>query len=137
IATITSGPATAAVTYGNRFPAKRRGHRVMAFFPWTVLPVADGYMEFITMQDRQWDAFIEEIGSPEWAADPRFQNKFSMPEHAEELEEKMLAAVGSRTRADLWEIWRRRGISFQPVHRIDEIVESPQMRERAYFAELP
>jgi crotonobetainyl-CoA:carnitine CoA-transferase CaiB-like acyl-CoA transferase len=135
LASVTSGPALAAVTYGARAAPQRSGHRVNAFFPWTVLPVADGYMEFITMQDRQWNAFIEEIGSPDWARDERFQNKLTMPEHAEEIERLMLAEVGNRTRADLWQAWRRRGISFQPVHGIDEIVNSDQMRERDYFVE--
>jgi crotonobetainyl-CoA:carnitine CoA-transferase CaiB-like acyl-CoA transferase len=137
LASVTSGIAVAAATYGTRRLPGRSGHRVNAFFPWTVLPVADGFMEFITMQDRQWDAFVEEIGSPEWAADPRFQNKLTMPEYAEELEAHIVEAVGQRTRADLWEACRRRGISFQPVHRIDEIVESPQLREREYFADVP
>jgi crotonobetainyl-CoA:carnitine CoA-transferase CaiB-like acyl-CoA transferase len=137
LATVTSGLVAAAVTYGTRNAPQRSGHRVNAFFPWTVLPVADGYMEFITMQDRQWDAFLEEIGSPEWAADPRFQDKYAMTAHAEELEQNILAAVGDRTRADLWQTWRRRGISFQPVHRVDEIVESAQMQERGYFVAVP
>lgn len=137
LAAVTSGIAVAAATYGTRRLPGRSGHRVNAFFPWTVLPVADGYMEFITMQDRQWDAFVEEIGSPAWAADPRFQNKLTMTEHAEELEANIVAAVGQRTRQDLWDACRRRGISFQPVHRIDEIVDSPQMRAREYFVEVP
>ena len=135
LASITSGQAVASVAYGLRAPANRSGHRVMAFFPWTVLPVADGYMEFITMQDRHWQSFIEEIGSPDWAKDERFQNKLTMPQHAEELESLMLAAIGHRTRADLWAAWRRRGISFQPVHRIDELVKSEHLKLRGYFVE--
>lgn len=137
LGTVTSGLSLAATLYGIRPPAKRSGHRATAFFPWTVLPVADGYMEFITMQDRQWDAFIDEIGAPEWAKDPRFQDKFAMVQHADEVEALLLQEVGHRTRADLWEATRRRRISFQPVHRIDEVVESDHMQARDYFVEIP
>ncbi len=133
---VTSGTLLVAAIFGGRTPPGRSGHRYPVFFPWTVLPVADGYMEFVTMQDRQWQAFIEEIGSPDWASKPRFQNRITMTQYADELEKLLLAAVGQRTRADLWEACRRRRISFQPVHRIDELIESEHLRQRGFFVEI-
>ncbi len=133
---VTSGTLLVAAIFGGRTPPGRSGHRYPAFYPWTVLPVADGYMEFITMQDRQWQAFIEEIGSPDWASDPRFQNRITMTQYADELEGLLLAAVGKRTRADLWEACRRRRISFQPVHRIDELLRSEHLRQRGFFVAI-
>ena len=115
---------------------KRAGHRVTSFYPWTVLPVADGYMEFITMQDRQWDSFMEAIGSPAWATDPRFQGRDGRTENAEEIEALLVPHVRDLTRAELWKISREGRISFQPVHRIDELVEADHMQERAYFQEI-
>lgn len=133
---ITSGTLLVAAIFGGRTPPGRSGHRYPAFFPWTVLPVADGFMEFITMQDRQWQAFVEEIGSPAWASDPRFQNRITMTQYADELEQRLLAAVGHRTRADLWQACRRRRISFQPVHRIDELLHAEHLRRRGFFVEI-
>ncbi|HEY7294321.1 MAG TPA: CoA transferase, partial [Dehalococcoidia bacterium] len=134
---VTSGTVVTGTIFGARAVPGRSGNRYPAFYPWTVLPVADGFMEFVTMQDRQWEAFIEEIGSPEWARDPRFQNRFTMTQYADELEALLLAAVGQRTRADLWEACRRRRIAFQPVHRIDELMQSDHLRHRRFFVELP
>ncbi|HZQ39116.1 MAG TPA: CoA transferase, partial [Dehalococcoidia bacterium] len=133
---VTSGTLLVAAIFGGRTPPGRSGHRYPAFFPWTVLPVADGYMEFITMQDRQWQAFVEAIGSPAWASDPRFQNRITMTQYADELEGLLLAAVGHRSRADLWQACRQRRISFQPVHRIDELMHTEHLRQRGYFMEI-
>ncbi len=103
---VTSGPVLGMVMSGTAQVAERAGHRVPVLYPWTVLPVADGYMEFITLQDRQWRRFLEEIGSPEWGDDPRFQNMLERVAFADELDALMLEAVGQRTRADLWRACR-------------------------------
>ncbi|HLZ68846.1 MAG TPA: CoA transferase [Dehalococcoidia bacterium] len=134
---VTSGTLLVAAIFGGRTPPSRSGHRYPAFFPWTVLPVADGFMEFVTMQDRQWQAFVDEIGSPAWASDPRFQNRVTMTQYADELDGLLLAAVGRRTRADLWEACRRRRISFQPVHRTDELLRADHLRQRGFFVPIP
>lgn len=97
LASVTSGPVLSMLLYGGRGAAGRTGHRVMSFFPWTVLPVADGYVEFITMQERHWRAFIGYLGNPEWAEDPRFQDIFSRAQHAEEIEAHMVEALRTRT----------------------------------------
>ena len=133
LASVTSGPAVAAAVYGQRRPMTRTGHRVEAFQPWTVLPVADGYMEFITMQERHWRSFVEYLGSPAWAEDPRFADMLLRAQHVDALEPHLRAAVAPMTRAELWEACRERGISFQPVQRIDELVHADHLRERGYF----
>ncbi|MDA1002403.1 MAG: CoA transferase [Chloroflexi bacterium] len=135
LAATTSGQSLAIAVSGLRAPASRSGHRVTAYYPWTVLPVADGYVEFITMQDRHWRSFLEEIGNPEWGADPRFQDMWERVQYADELDALILRAVGNRTRADLWEAFRKRRISFQPVQRIDDLVESGHLKERGFFVE--
>jgi crotonobetainyl-CoA:carnitine CoA-transferase CaiB-like acyl-CoA transferase len=132
----TSGMILPMVLQGGAMMAQRSGHRVTLYYPWTVLPVADGYMEFITMQDRHWRSFIEEIGSPEWADDPRFADMWERAQFADELDELVLAGVRHRTKADLWQKFRERKISFQPVQTIDELVEAPHMQERGYFIEV-
>ena len=133
LASVTSGPALAATIFGGREASGRSGNRVSAFFPWCVLPVADGYMEFITMQERHWRHFIEYIGSPHWASDPRFADMYSRVPYAPEIEAHMVAAIGHRTRAELWADCRRLGVSFQPVHRVDDIMASEQLADRGYF----
>ncbi|HEY3908698.1 MAG TPA: CoA transferase [Stellaceae bacterium] len=41
----------------------------------TILPASDGYVAISPREERQWAAWLEVIGSPEWGRDPRFANK--------------------------------------------------------------
>jgi crotonobetainyl-CoA:carnitine CoA-transferase CaiB-like acyl-CoA transferase len=41
----------------------------------TILPARDGYAAISPREDRQWAAWLEVMGSPDWAADPRFARK--------------------------------------------------------------
>ena len=41
----------------------------------TILPARDGYVAISPREDRQWAAWLEVMGSPDWAADPRFATK--------------------------------------------------------------
>jgi len=41
----------------------------------TILPASDGYAAISPREDRQWASWLEVMGSPEWATDPRFARK--------------------------------------------------------------
>jgi crotonobetainyl-CoA:carnitine CoA-transferase CaiB-like acyl-CoA transferase len=41
----------------------------------TILPASDGYAAISPREDRQWAAWLEVMGSPGWATDPRFVRK--------------------------------------------------------------
>src|SRR6516165_11832202 len=41
----------------------------------TILPASDGYAAISPREDRQWAAWLEVMGSPEWGADRRFARK--------------------------------------------------------------
>jgi crotonobetainyl-CoA:carnitine CoA-transferase CaiB-like acyl-CoA transferase len=41
----------------------------------TILAARDGYAAISPREDRQWAAWLEVMGSPDWAADPRFATK--------------------------------------------------------------
>jgi crotonobetainyl-CoA:carnitine CoA-transferase CaiB-like acyl-CoA transferase len=41
----------------------------------TILPARDGYAAISPREDRQWAAWLEVMGSPDWAADARFARK--------------------------------------------------------------
>lgn len=135
-AAATSGQVIAAVVYGTRSIPKRGGNRVNTYYPYTLLPVADGYMEFIATQDRQWQAFLQAIGTPEWSQDDRFDDRFTMVQYGDELDQLIVQSIGHLTRYELWELCREHRVPFQPVHRIDEVIHSDHMAERGYFVNI-
>jgi crotonobetainyl-CoA:carnitine CoA-transferase CaiB-like acyl-CoA transferase len=46
-------------------------HRVERSFRYGgVIPCADGYVELLTLEQRQWHGLVELLGKPDWALDP-------------------------------------------------------------------
>lgn len=113
----------------------RAGVRMNAFYPWQVTPVKDGYFEVITMVDEQWHRFLDLLGDPEWRNDERLQNRWLAFQHAEELDALWHPWMRERTKAELWEQFRKNRITFQPVHTIGEVAESEHLRARGFWAE--
>jgi len=70
---ISSQDATLAV---GAFAIQRLGdgsveHRVERSFRYGgVIPCANGYVELLTLEQRQWDGLVKLLGEPEWALDP-------------------------------------------------------------------
>jgi crotonobetainyl-CoA:carnitine CoA-transferase CaiB-like acyl-CoA transferase len=112
----------------------RSGDRQRSFYPWQVVPVADGYFSAITKVDDQWRRFVDLIGNPDLAADPRLQNRWLASQWSEALDEYWYPWMAERTRDELTEIFRRERIAFQPVNRIDEVAESEHLRGRDFWA---
>ncbi len=115
---------------------QRAGNHMNQFYPWQVMPCADGYFEIITMVDGQWASFMEAMGNPPWKDDERLQNRWAASEWAEELDALWGGWLLERTKAELWQIFRQRHISFQPVHTVAEVVESDQLRARQHWVEV-
>jgi crotonobetainyl-CoA:carnitine CoA-transferase CaiB-like acyl-CoA transferase len=134
--TMIGGAGILAAVFGARSQPKRAGHRVTAYYPWTVLPCKDGFVEIITMRDRHWDSFLEAMGARSRARTPRFQDKFAMVKDADEVDANIISWLMQHERSELWQIFRNRRISFQPVLTLDEVIDSDHMRERGYFQEV-
>ena len=64
-----------AFVYQGRIATRDGNHR-NSFYPWQVVPAKDGYIEVITMVDRQWERFIELMNSPDWANDDRLKDRW-------------------------------------------------------------
>ena len=118
------------------FVPVRSGPRLkMIAYPWTVLPCKDGFFTLITIQERHWQRFIDLMGSPEWAKEPRYQNRDSMGKlYPEEVDERIRPYLMSKTKAKLWKLCRDNMIPFQAVQTMDDVAQSPQLEARDYWA---
>jgi crotonobetainyl-CoA:carnitine CoA-transferase CaiB-like acyl-CoA transferase len=43
-------------------------------YPASIFPCKDGHVVLMCRSQKEWDIFIEGMGSPEWAQDPRFRD---------------------------------------------------------------
>ena len=116
---------------------KREGHRVLIQYPFTVLPCKDGYVAMMVAQDRHWQRFVEGMGNPEWASQPRFQDRFAMgTEYPDETDAMLAPFLMSITKREFWDLCRERNLPWQPVYTIEEVMESEQLEYRGYWRKI-
>jgi crotonobetainyl-CoA:carnitine CoA-transferase CaiB-like acyl-CoA transferase len=113
----------------------RAGTHMEAFYPWQVVPSADGYFEVITMVDDQWHRFVELMGQSDapWAADERLEERWTAWQWAEEIDPHWYPWMRERTTAELTELFRENGLPFQPVNALDVVADSDHLRERDFW----
>lgn len=102
-----------------------------------ILPCADGYVTIDTPQRRQWQRFLEMLGNPEWALDPRFARPLEMTgEYADEVEAHLAPWLMARTKQQIFEECRANRVPAAPVNSIAEVVAHEQLDFRDYFVRL-
>ena len=120
---------------------RRGGHRTMGVYPYTVLPVQDGYLSMIAGRGRQWKRFLELVGDgdvPEWySTDERFADRLQISRyHADEMDGRLAPFLESHTKQELFTESQARGIPFAPVYDAAEVVADEHLQERGYFVEI-
>ena len=127
----------------NAAPLRQRSGRRFAGGVWGLFATADGEFDAITLLDRQWRAFLDAVGSPEWGDDPRFASVQGgvlttvPPEDQHELIAHLEATFREYTTAELWERVRKARVSFHPVHTVPAVAESDQAQARGFFVDAP
>ncbi len=137
-----SGITFALVLYFGAPPMVRAGRR-FGSMPWGVMETRDGDFDAITLIPRQWEDFIKLMGSPEWADEPAMRTLDTMelmtlqPEQVQARFDYIEDWFKQRTRAEIWEQTKEARISFQPVHRVGEVVDSDQITGRGFIVPAP
>jgi crotonobetainyl-CoA:carnitine CoA-transferase CaiB-like acyl-CoA transferase len=134
-ATIQNGMGVIEFIHGGRaFARIGRGVRGGPY-PNAILPCKDGYVRAICIQRREWDQFLEVLGNPEWANDPRFQDRIKMNElYADELDGHLIEWMADKTKEEIFVLCQNAGVPFGPVNTIQEIVEDPAFE--SWFMEI-
>jgi crotonobetainyl-CoA:carnitine CoA-transferase CaiB-like acyl-CoA transferase len=117
---------------------RRVGDRGRAF-PAGILPAADGSVVFSLIMARDWwDDFSNMVGAPE-LKDPRFYDRETRGNHADEIEAYTLPWLVEHTKADVARIAQGYRLPAGIVATGPDLLSSPQLEFRGYFwdAELP
>jgi crotonobetainyl-CoA:carnitine CoA-transferase CaiB-like acyl-CoA transferase len=117
---------------------QRAGHRRPDPYPSTILPCRDGYFVLSAKEGRQWKSFLEIMGNPDWARDPRFQNRRTMGEqYADEVDARVTSWLVRHTKQELFDRCREKKVPFAPVQTVGDLVRDAHMAERGFFARFP
>ncbi len=98
-----------------------------------ILPARDGYAAISPREDRQWAAWLKVMGSPEWAAEPRFATKPDRVANFDALH--ALMSEWSRQHDKQWIADRAQEahVPSFPLREPEEQLVSPQLAHRRFY----
>ena len=99
-----------------------------------VLPAADGYVELLTLEPRQWEGLARLLGEPEWASADKFRDPAT---HGPAINENLRQWTAEHTREWLYREGQAQGVPIAPyLLSPGEVFDSPQQRERDFFVQV-
>jgi benzylsuccinate CoA-transferase BbsF subunit len=118
--------------------AKRQGNRLDYAAPHGVFPCKgdDRWIAIAVFNDKDWLAFCNAIGNPEWAKDTEFSTLSQRKEHEDRLEALVAEWTFSYTAEEAEKILQSAGVAANMVARPSDVYEDPQLKYRNYFVRL-
>lgn len=107
-------------------------------YPASIFPCKDGHVVLMCRSQKEWDVFIEGMGNPEWAADPKFRDPRVVARlYADEADTHLMPWILDRTQQELLDFGTRLGLPIAPVRSMREAIDEPQLAHRGYLENLP
>lgn len=104
-----------------------------------VLQCLDGYVELLTLEDRQWQGLVTLMGEPGWAADPALADPLARSAQGKEINERIRAWAAQHPVAELVARAQELGVPMGRYNTPAEILAGPHENARGIFApvEMP
>ncbi len=98
-----------------------------------ILPARDGFVAISPREERQWTAWLEAMGSPDWGNDPRFSTKPGRVANWDALH--ALMSEWSRQHDKQWiaDTAQTAHVPSFPLREPAEQLASPQLRHRDFY----
>lgn len=121
-------------------PLRRQGLRAPGSsgrYPHTLLPCRDGYISTICRSAVDWDRFLEMMGRPAWADQPRYQDFYRMgTEYPDEVDALIVPWLMKHTKRELGDLAAKFKVPLAPVHTVDEVLADEQLSYRRFFRDV-
>ncbi len=112
-------------------------HRVERSFKYGgVIPCADGYVELLTLEQRQWDGLVKLLGEPEWALDPALEDSLERSRRGPEINRHIREWASVRKVDDIVSEGQKLSVPLARYKTPAEILRDPQERHRSLFQPL-
>jgi crotonobetainyl-CoA:carnitine CoA-transferase CaiB-like acyl-CoA transferase len=132
LATMAIGELTSAGLHGRSRSRKRVSDGNGATV--CILPASDGYTAISPREDRQWEAWLRVMGSPEWGHDPRFVTKPDRVANWDELYTLMSAWSRQHNKQWIADAAQAARVPSFPLRDLAEHLSSPQMAHRGFYS---
>lgn len=102
----------------------------------TPMKCQDGYTMISVLSDREWGDLLEFMGNPSWAKDERFNTWLERHIYGDEINPRVGEWLRQYRKEELFHQLQAEAIAAAPVNTAEEVVKSPQMEHRGFFAEI-
>ena len=127
-----NGSDAVSIRTGNRLPhdggAPHGAYRCQGKDRWVAISV---------FTDAEWGAFVEALGNPDWAADPRFASGDLRERNADALDACVETWTSERTAEEAMTLLQAAGIAAGVVQSGADLSRDPQLKERGFFRRVP
>lgn len=113
---------------------EHRGQR--SFRYGGVLECADGFVELLTLEERQWRGLVELLGDPEWAKDPALADSLGRGQRGQEINERLRAWARTQQTADLVAAAQALGVPTAKYATPCDVLRDPHEVARGLFQQV-
>ena len=105
-------------------------------YPYVILPCKDGEVCICGRTREEWMRFVQVMGNPEWASQPRYQDLRSMgKQYPEEVDQLVMPWLAQHTKAELEAIALRNNLIVSPIRGFSEVLQTQHLAQRGFLAE--
>jgi crotonobetainyl-CoA:carnitine CoA-transferase CaiB-like acyl-CoA transferase len=104
--------------------------------PLCFMECRDGWVFVCCVEEHQWQQFVALMGDPEWASMELFENRLARGRNFDALQALLQEWCREQSVMELYEAAQRRRIPFAPVSTVGDLLASPHLAARGFFATL-
>ena len=109
-------------------------HRVERSFRYGgVIPCADGYVELLTLEQRQWHGLVELLGKPEWSQDPALEDSLERSRQGPTINRHIREWAAVRKVEDIVREGQKLSVPLAKYYTPAEVVRDPHEKVRGLF----
>jgi crotonobetainyl-CoA:carnitine CoA-transferase CaiB-like acyl-CoA transferase len=100
-----------------------------------LLPCRDGWIVISPREEHQWARWLDVMGEPAWAGDPRFTDRKARQQNWSALYPLLAAWSREQAKRDVFEAAQARRVACYPLGTATDLLESRQLADRGFFVE--
>jgi len=109
-------------------------HRVERSFRYGgVIPCADGHVELLTLEQRQWDGLVTLLGNPDWARDPALADSLERSRRGPEINRHIREWAATRNVDDIVREGQKLSVPLARYYTPAEVLEDRHEAFRGLF----
>ncbi|GAB4347371.1 MAG: CaiB/BaiF CoA-transferase family protein [Oricola sp.] len=101
-----------------------------------VIECRDGFVELLTLEDRQWQALVELMGRPDWATDEKLSDPLERSSRGDFLNDRIREWARGHEVGDLVARAQKLGVPMAPYNTPEQILSGSHEKERGLFQEI-